>query len=187
MTTRSTMTFTPLAAALTLTAVGFLPTGATLADVNVPGLSCQAPNLTEAEGLRWHEQYIMNPRDGDRARWVVCPLAVETLIYPEVVGFWVSGVKAPGTLEFPVCAFNAVSAFNQDIPGFVDNPGASLKTIEPMEVVSLPGQNWAFRFITSRGFLESAVGDSLENQTYSVNCRLPPGYALQMVSLFPWQ
>jgi hypothetical protein len=182
MTTRSTITFTPLAAALTLTAVGFLPTGATLADVNVPGLSCQAPNLTEAEGLRWHEQYVINP-GGDQARWVVCPLPVETLLYPEVFGFWVSGVKAPGTSEFPICAFNAVGVNNEDIPGFIDRPGVSRKTVQPMEEVSDVGLNWGFYFVTSRGFLESAVGDRLEFQTYSVNCRLPPGYALQMVSL----
>jgi hypothetical protein len=186
MKTRSANALTTLAAALTITAVGFVPTGATLADVNVPGLSCQAPTLADAEGLRWHEHYIMNP-GGDQARWVVCPLPVETLFYPGAFGIWVSGVKTPNVTAFPACAFNAVGLQNEDIPGFVDRPGARRKAIAGMQEISFNTQNWAFGFGTTRGDLQVAVGDILENQTFSVNCLLPPGYALQMVSFFPLQ
>jgi hypothetical protein len=149
MKTQSTA-LTTLAAALTLTAVGFVPTGTPLADVNVSGLACQAPTLADAEGLRWHEHYIMNP-GGDQARWVVCPLPFETLFYPETFGIWVSGVKTPGVTAFPACAFNAVSLYNEDIPGFVDRPGARRKAIAGMQEIPFNTQNWAFQFLTTRG------------------------------------
>jgi len=176
---------TTLAAALMLTAGSFLPTAAPLADVNVSGLACQAPFLDQAQRLRWHEHYLLNPINS-QPTWVVCPIPHETDILGATFGVWASGVKMAGVTAFPICVFNVVSLFNENIPGVVDRPGRNWKFVAAMPELASSTQLWGFQIITTRAAVVAAVGDgtNIGNYTFSVNCLLPPGYALQMVSLF---
>ncbi len=174
-----------LAAVVTLSIGVLFPGTPVRADVNVSGLSCQAPFLNQAQRLRWHEHYLLNPIDS-QPTWVVCAIPHETDILPQTFGVWASGVKMGGVTTFPTCVFNVVSLFNENIPGVVDRPGRNWKFVAGMPELASSTQLWGFRIVTTRQAVINAVGDNtaIANYTFSVNCLLPPGYALQMVSLF---
>jgi hypothetical protein len=154
------------------------------ADINVPGLACQAPFLDQAFPMRWHEHYILNPR-GNQTTWVVCPLSFESSGVPQNFAVYVSGVKQPGTTSFHRCYVNFIDIANQDIPGVVDNPGQNFVATYLLPNSDQAGQRW----VSAQGFTIGGVTGDVGSAcgpacwTISVNCELPGGFALQMVSL----
>ena len=176
------MTKSLLAAAVFGTAL-FSTTAAT-ADVNVPGLACQAPFLDQAFPMRWHEHYVLNPI-GNQKTWVVCPLSFESTAIPQNFAVAVFGMKQPGTQEFPRCFVNFIDLTNQHLPGVVDNPGQKHLAQALMSNTDPQGQRWISFINANVQGVTSAVASNCGPAcwTISVNCELPPGYAVQMVSL----
>jgi hypothetical protein len=183
--------FLPLACAA-LCWISVLGTTTALADVNIPALSCQAPFLNQAETMRWHEHYLLNPLD-NQDTWVVCPVAYETndIKDPFIIGVY--GNKSPAADGFHVCYLNIVDIGNQDIPGFIDNPGQryiyskQITTQNPINTLW-----WSASSVTFQEVLNGLGGGS--NTCWSsnpadcwgitVNCKVPVGHAVGMVSLY---
>jgi hypothetical protein len=167
-----------------------IPSFSALADLNVPGLACQAPYLDQAFPMRWHEHYIYNP-EANQTTWVVCPVAFETLILTDPFRVGVFGVKTQGASGFPVCYMNVVSLSNQHLTGVMDNPGQRYIYTQQLTNFAPPGmpQAWvAFRIINQQDIRDimdqGGGGGGPANWTITVNCRLPPGHAIGMISLY---
>lgn len=161
------------------------PANSVLADLNVPGLACQAPYLDQAFPMRWHEHYIYNP-ESNRGTWVVCPVAFETAELPNP--FWVSvfGVFTQGARGFPVCYMNVVSLRNQHLNGILENPGQKhIYTIQ-LTNETPSGQQWAAHGQVNFNSVVSGLnnGGDPPYWTITVNCMMPPGHAIGMVSLY---
>jgi hypothetical protein len=171
-------------------AVALAPSVA-VADLNQPALACQAPFLDQADPMRWHEHYLMNPAT-NRGTWVVCPLPIETDNMNAT--FWIGayGNFLPGNVtvppgEFPVCLVNIIDLANQDLAGYINNPGqrriytAMLATQNPVNTL------WAAESPLSVQNVINAMGGRTNGPDFwgvSVNCYLPTGYALNMVSQY---
>ena len=168
-----------------------------LADINIGALACQAPYLDQAEGLRWHEHYVINPTNGVTT-WVVCPIAFETQQLPnqfQVGAFGNSTV--PGTNA--LCYANIVDLRNQHIPtfNFLNNPGQDMTGQWLMSTKNPANTLWS-SWVT---LTQAAVNvshmpppqtpvDPTQTQgpaywSMTINCQLKPGQALNMVSLWP--
>ncbi|MCG6984525.1 MAG: hypothetical protein LJE61_04865 [Thiocapsa sp.] len=163
-------------------------TPAAQADVNVPALECVAPFLNQAFPMRWHEHYLLNPL-GNQATWVVCPLSFEHTALPQRFAVAVFGVKQPGTTQFHRCVVNFIDLFNEDIPGVSDNPAQNLIASGLMANPNQPGQRWVSVINATIPGVTNAIGGGCGPAcwTISVNCLLPPGFAVQMISLIGTQ
>jgi hypothetical protein len=70
---------------------GIYPGAPALADdTNISPSACEAPFLSQAERMRWHESYLMNPTTSV-GTWVVCPINFDN----DEVPF--SAIKIEGT------------------------------------------------------------------------------------------
>lgn len=136
-----TIAFRGVFAAL-LAAVSLSPVHVALADLNVPGLACQAPYLDQAFPMRWHEHYLYNP-EANEGTWVVCPVAFETTELPNPFIVSVFGVFTQGARGFPVCYMNVVSLRNQHLNGVLENPGQRHIYTEQLTNRTPFGQQWA--------------------------------------------
>jgi hypothetical protein len=160
------------------------------ADLNVPALACQAPFLAQAEPMRWHEHYLMNPAN-NRGTWVVCPLPIESDAMANTFVIGAFGNFIPGTVtippgEFPSCYVNIIDLNNQHLVGFINNPGqrkiytALLQTQNPRNTL------WSVASALSVQNVVNTIGQSCNNPAdcwgVSINCYLPSGYALNMAS-----
>jgi hypothetical protein len=161
------------------------PTGSALADLNVPGLACQAPYMDQAYPMRWHEHYLYNP-ENNQDTWVVCPVAFETSELPNPFIVSVFGVFTQGARGFPVCYMNVVSLRNQHLNGILNNPGQRhIYTVQLTNRTPF-GQLWAadgqLDFATVTAGLNNGGDPPL--WTITVNCMLPPGHSVGMTSLY---
>jgi hypothetical protein len=160
------------------------------ADLNVPALSCQAPFLDQAEPMRWHEHYLMNPAN-NRGTWIVCPLPIESDIMNNTFVIGAFGNFIPGTVtippgEFPSCYVNIIDINNQHLEGYINNPGQRkiysvlLQTQNPVNTL------WSVASAISVQNVVNTIGQSCTNPAdcwgVSINCYLPSGYALNMAS-----
>lgn len=161
-----------------------------VADLNQPALACQAPYLDQAEPMRWHEHYLMNPPT-NRGTWVVCPLPIESNNMTATFRIGAFGNFLPGNVtvppgEFPRCYVNIVDLQNQDLTPYISNPGqrriytALLATQNPVNTL------WWSASALSVQAVANAIGQTCGPDCWgvSVNCYLPTGYALGMVSQY---
>jgi hypothetical protein len=166
------------------------------ADVNIGALACQPPFLDQAQNIRWHEHYLINPR-GSTETWVVCPIAFDTTMLPDSfnVGAFGNLTSTGGTL----CYANVVDLRNQNIPvfNFLDNPGQNMVFSTIMQSQNPSNTLWSSWVTLTKDQVVAAMmnppstpvspGGSVGQAywTITVNCRLSPGQALNMVSLWP--
>jgi hypothetical protein len=168
-----------------------------VADINIGALACQAPYLDQAEGLRWHEHYVINPTNGVTT-WVVCPIAFETQQLPnqfQVGAFGNSTV--PGTNA--LCYANIVDLRNQHIPtfSFLNNPGQDMTGQWLMSTKNPSNTLWSSWVTLTQAVVNGShmpppqtPVDPTQSQgpaywSMTINCQLKPGQALNMVSLWP--
>ena len=168
-----------------------------VADINIGALACQAPYLDQAEGLRWHEHYVINPGNGVTT-WVVCPIAFETQQLPnqfQVGAFGNSTI--PGTNA--LCYANIVDLRNQHIPtgNFLNNPGQDMTGQWLMSTKNPANTLWSSWVTLTQAAVNGAhmpppqtPVDPTQTQgpaywSMTINCQLKPGQALNMVSLWP--
>ena len=168
-----------------------------VADINIGALACQAPYLDQAEGLRWHEHYVINPTNGVTT-WVVCPIAFETQQLPnqfQVGAFGNSTI--PGTNA--LCYANIVDLRNQHIPtfNFLNNPGQDMTGQWLMSTKNPSNTLWSSWVTLTQAAVNGShmpppqtPVDPTQSQgpaywSMTINCQLKPGQALNMVSLWP--
>jgi hypothetical protein len=164
--------------------------GVASADLNVPALACQAPYLDQAEPMRWHEHYLMNP-PGNRGTWVVCPLPIETDNMNTTFMIGAFGNFVPGTQtippgEFPSCYVNIIDLTNQHLDPFINNPGQA-RTYRKLLATQNPQNTlWSVQSPLSMQEVVNAIGQTCPSPAdcwgVSINCYLPTGYALNMAS-----
>jgi hypothetical protein len=186
---------------------GFLAALPAGADVQIGALACQPPYLAQAQNLRWHEHYLINPTTAPmggvpQATWVVCPIAFESNDLPANEVFQVGAFgnftqSGPGSLTN--CVANVVDLRNQNIPegGFLVNPGQNMIFTKQMSSQTPIGTLWSawatitFAEIKNRMMsppstpVNPAGAEDPAFWTITVNCELKPGQALNMVSLWP--
>jgi hypothetical protein len=168
-----------------------------VADVNIGALACQAPFLSQAQNIRWHEHYMINPVTSETT-WVVCPIAFETKDLPDTFYVGAFGnATVPGSNA--LCFANVVDLRNQNIPtfGFLDNPGQDMIFQTIMSTQNPANTLWSsWATLTKAGInaammnppatpIEPGGGKGPAYWTITINCRLSPGQALNMVSLWP--
>jgi hypothetical protein len=182
-----------------LAAVNFGASVPASADVNIGALACQPPFLDQAERLRWHEFYLINPL-GSLDTWVVCPIAFDTIKLPNSFNIGAFGnATVPGTNA--LCYANIVDLRNQHIPtfNFLDNPGQQMTFQRIMSTKNPANTLWSSWLSTT---VDQVVNSATmmdppptpidptgtEGPAYwtiTVNCLLKPGQAINMVSLWP--
>jgi hypothetical protein len=180
------------------------------ADINVGALACQPPYLAQAGIIRWHEHYLVNPK-GSFNTWVVCPIAFSTNDLPgPVYNIGAFGNVKPPKTDFNICYANVVDLRNQNIPlavpadasnpgspelPFLNNPGQNMTYVRQMVNNNDVGTLWYSYTTLATADIAAAMspppnipglgaGVNPAWWTFTVNCYLPAGYALNMVSLF---
>jgi hypothetical protein len=157
-------------------------------DLNVPALACQAPFLYQAEGLRWHEHYLMNPTN-NQGTWVVCPLPIESdnMTTQFVIGAF-GNFLAGASNESPFCYLNIIDLQNQHLQGFIENPGQRKIYTRLLQTQNPVNTLWWVATQVSTADIVAAIGQSCVNAAdcwgVSVNCYLPVGHGLNMVSQY---
>jgi hypothetical protein len=168
-----------------------------VADINVGALACQAPFLGQAQNIRWHEHYMINP-PASETTWVVCPIAFETKDLPE--RFFVGAFGNATVGGNALCYANVIDLRNQNIPtfNFLDNPGQDMVFQTIMSTQNPSNTLWSSWAELTRDQINAAMmsppstpiepGGGVKGPAYwtiTINCRLNPGQALNMVSLWP--
>jgi hypothetical protein len=184
-------------AAFGVAAVNLMSAAPAIADVNIGALACQPPYLAQAQNLRWHEHYVVNPT-GSITTWVVCPIAFDTIKLPATFNVGAFGNSViPGTNA--LCYANVVDIRNQHIPteGFLDNPGQDMTYTKIMATKNPANTLWSSWLTVTQAEIAAVMMDppvtpidptATEGPAYwtiTINCRLQAGQALNMVSLWP--
>jgi hypothetical protein len=184
--------------AVAVLAANILSVSPATADVQIGALACQPPYLAQAGNLRWHEHYLINPKDS-MTTWVVCPIAFDGATIPFQFQIGAFG----NTTNFgsqPNCIANVIDLRNQHIPtnNFLDNPGQKMIAQFRMATKNPANTLWsAWATITQdmvRAQMDSppptpvnpGADESWPDMwTITVHCQLKPGDALNVVSLWP--
>ena len=150
-------------------------------DVNLAPASCQAPFLYQATGLRWHENYLMNPV-WNVPTWVVCPMPFDndglpTSFLVAVTGSYMDGAST----ELPTCFFTVNSAANTSQEPY--RGGNELRLTWALDLRVAGGSPlWEARAGISWGSIISALGDD-DLWAASFFCKLPVGYSISQLRL----
>lgn len=132
-----------------LGAASFTVVTPAVADYNIGALACQAPYLDQAEFLRWHEHYVINPV-GSQTTWVVCPIAYDSIKLPQQFQVGAFGNSTvPGTNA--LCYANVIDLRNQHIPtfDFLNNPGQNMTFQRIMSTQNPSNTLWSSWLTTS--------------------------------------
>jgi hypothetical protein len=143
--------------------------------------SCVAPFLYQAEGMRWHEQFLLNPSDGVPT-WAVCPINMyfREFIIPE--GMWSVQVYLQHTLDAsptePACYFTVHSVINQKWGDFI-NGTRHAYTVALQNSTTPSGITIAQRLVTPENIV-TALGPGADQYPFhaAVFCALDPGWGL---------
>lgn len=186
------------ASAVAVLAANILSVAPVAADVQVGALACQAPYLAQANNLRWHEHYLVNPKDSTTT-WVVCPIAFDGTTIPNEFQIGAFG----NTTNFgaqPSCFANIIDLRNQDIPtdNFLPNSGQRMIAQFRMQTKQPSNTLWSSWITITQAEVQAQMdqapftpinpnGDPTWPDMWSitVNCQLRPGEALNVVSLWP--
>ena len=148
--------------------------------------SCVAPFLFQAERMRWHEHFLMNPDVGQRT-WVVCPIDmyVDDMGVPES-GNWAIQVylqKMPtAVMVQPKCFFTVHSVLNQKWGNYIN--GDAITFTSPLPLQTSDGITVA-QGVASVGDIIELLGSEAAAAPFhlAVYCRLDPGWGLNGVEL----
>ena len=156
--------------------------------VNIHPADCVAPFLSQAQRLRWHEQYLINPADSQNT-WVVCPVTFDITSLPFTSGGGTSAVFAgavqPGaSSDAPLCFFAAAEYRNlQQLP-YIDIPGGARKFVSSMSTNKTP-PTWVAQGFFSNDNITAALGGSSSPaiRNVAVFCQLPPGHSISLIQV----
>ena len=161
------------------------PTSAIAQDnVFVHPASCVAPFLYQAERMRWHEHFLMNPANGERT-WVICPFTYHN-DYVTESGEWsievliqkMSGADA----EQPKCFYTVHSVLNQKWGDYIN--GTKYEFTKPLPIQNLGGGRYGATTTVTALELAEALGSAFNALgQMSVYCRLNPGWGINSVAL----
>jgi hypothetical protein len=151
------------------------------ADVNVAPAVCQVPFGFQSQGLRWNENFLMNP-SWNVDTWVICPVTFDHGALPDLFVAAVAGsVMGGASTESPSCFFTINSAENTgQLPYRTGNSRALTWTLD-------------FRFrpdtevwTTSRQINKTLIPGQVGNaQLWAASffCKLPTGYSISQLRL----
>jgi hypothetical protein len=159
-----------------------VPMTANAAAVSVHPASCVAPFLFQAEKIRWHEHFVLNPSTNQQT-WVVCPINVDTDFDGESTTYvGASLVRTKGADTTPAqCFFTAHNAINQNLGEFNDGPDYTY-TI-PLSNIGVTGSVVAAYGSFSPGDIYEDWGPAAADYppSFSIYCRLPSGWGVNTV------
>jgi hypothetical protein len=147
--------------------------------------SCVAPYLAQAELMRWHENFLLNPSSGVRT-WVICPIDMYVSDFVVPQGNWLTQVflqkSVDASPQAPLCYFTVHSVINQQWGGFISGP--SHKYTTPLQNLTSGEITVAQTTVTPTEIFQ-ALGAGVESYPFhvSVFCRLDPGWGLSGVEL----
>lgn len=156
-------------------------------DIVMHPAGCQAPFLSQAGPMRWHENYLMNPV-GNISTFVICPLTFD----PDVVNFPAAGttnVRVDGAVQSgaapqaPQCFFASADRENLKLDPYINIPGGDRTFITPLGT-NLTFPRWFASVPVSNDAITAATGGA--NPAFrnaAVFCQLPPGYAISTIML----
>lgn len=149
--------------------------------------SCVAPFLFQAERMRWHEHFLMNPPDGQRT-WAVCPIDA---YLPDLAAAvsprdWLIQVYLQNTLDAvpvnPVCFFTAHGVFNQQWGGYIT--GEDVTYTLPLTLQQSGGITVAQGVISVEDILAGLPPGTAQAPFHlSTYCRLDPGWGINGVEM----
>jgi hypothetical protein len=170
--------------ALALMSVIYPGTPALADDTNISPSACEAPFLSQAERMRWHESYLMNPTSSV-ATWVVCPVNFDNdeLAGATSLTISIQGTYMAGALSWPTCTFHATDAWNRyqapystATPNYKFNKALALST-------HLSDTVWERYGSVSISAINAAIGTAKDDWQFSVSCYLPPGISISQIEL----
>lgn len=191
------------AIAIMASAVNLSTVTPVVADINVGALSCQ-PTYNTEPGLLWHQHYVINPPTAAAERWVVCNIPFEADVLPEHFFIGAFGLNDEGHSNVTsLCYANVVDIRNQNVPTkfgptvFLDNPGQDMSYTKIMQTKTKVDYLWSSWVSMSKSAVISGMmsppptpinqagAEGSAFWTITINCKLKPGQALNMVSLWP--
>lgn len=185
---RSTYThFTSIAAGMLLLVAGTVTTTASANDIVMHPAGCQAPFLSQAGPMRWHEHYLMNPAS-NISTFVICPLTFDDDVVTFTAGS-TSFIDIDGAIQngaasqSPVCFFAAAASNNLNLDPYITTAGGDRTFIQPLGT-SLTFPLWESGGTVSHDAIIAATGDpNPADWNVALFCQLPPGYALSTLHL----
>jgi hypothetical protein len=164
---------------------GIYPGAPALADdTNISPSACEAPFLSQAERMRWHESYLMNPTSSV-ATWVVCPVTFDNdeLASGSTLTMRIQGTYMSGAASWPTCSFHATDAWNRyqapystATPNYKYNQALALNTY-------LSNTVWMRSGNVDMSAIEAAIGTDRDDWQFAVSCYLPPGISISQIEL----
>jgi hypothetical protein len=147
--------------------------------------SCVAPFLFQAERMRWHEHFLMNPPEGQRT-WAVCPIDmyVSDLADAGSPRNYLIQVYLQNTLDAvmvnPVCFFTGHSVLNQQWGNYID--GDDLTYTLPLTLQQSGGITVAQGVASVADILAGLPPGTAESPFHlAAYCRLYPGWGINGV------
>jgi hypothetical protein len=147
--------------------------------------SCVAPFLFQAQGMRWHEHFLMNPPEGRRT-WAICPIDmyIDDVATATAPRNWVVQVYLQNTADAvmvdPVCFFTGHSVFNERWGSYIG--GEPYTFTLPLTLGAVGGVTVAQGVISVQeivaGFPPAIAQGPFHVAAY---CRLDPGWGINGV------
>ncbi len=177
-----------LTATTALAGAVFLPTQAEAdAWYSIHPADCQAPFLSQAGPMRWHEHYLFNPKDNG-VTYVVCPVTIDAFPADFSPGFstYVFAAGAVGTgasTDVPQCFLAAAGRNNLAMDSFVDVPGGAQTFVAPLVTTPQPPR-WSAAAFVNNDAIRTATASDRFDRNHAIFCRLPPGYGISLLGLY---
>lgn len=154
-------------------------------DIVMHPAGCQAPFLSQAGPMRWHENYLMNPAT-NISTFVICPLTFDpdVVAFPAGVSTYVrvdGAIQAGAAFQAPQCFFTSASRENLFLDPYIDVPGGDRTFIQLLPTTSTAPRWFAETFV-SNDAITAATGAGFPGfRNAAVFCQLPPGYAISTI------
>lgn len=149
--------------------------------------SCVAPFLAQAERMRWHEHFLMNPPEGERT-WAICPIDAYIPDLPDATSprDWLIQVYLQNTLDAvmvnPACFFTAHGVLNQKWGTYID--GEDVTYTLPLALQQVGGITVAQGVISVEDILAGLPPGTAETPFHlAAFCRLDPGWGINGVEM----
>lgn len=154
-------------------------------DIVMHPAGCQAPFLSQAGPMRWHENYLMNPVT-NISTFVICPLTFDS----DVVTFPAGGltnVRIDGAIQSgagfqsPQCFFSSADRENLKLDPYINVPGGDRTFIQLLTTTSTSPRWFASAPISNDAISAATSSPNPAFRNAAVFCQLPPGYAISTI------
>jgi hypothetical protein len=147
--------------------------------------SCVAPFLFQAERMRWHEHFLMNPPEGERT-WAICPINmyIDDLATVMSPSNWSIQVYLQNTADAvmvqPLCFFTGHSVFNEQWGSYITGEDYTFSL--PL-TLGMVGSVTVAQGVISVGDIASAFPPAIAQGPFHLAafCRLDPGWGISGV------